>query len=102
MKPNWKKCAKTAYQKGIRAGDGWVPARDPPPKSKKYICVVCRVLGGIILPRIEVLRYYKMLKHWEGNIDGSFVLYWKDFPKVPEINPDDIAQLIDLEHVEYD
>ena len=94
MKPNWKECAKKAYRKGIRASEGWVPARDPPPESKDYECVVCRVAGGGVFTFVEKLRYYKALGHWGSVRDGAFVLYWKELPKIPEIKPEDVAQLI--------
>lgn len=101
MKPNWKKCAKRAYEAkksehmsgyeegymdGVRHSSEWIPAlEDRPKRQDRYICL-CLLQndhGGTGITRC--MAEYRPGTGWL-NVPGNMpVAFWMEAPPVPKI-----------------
>lgn len=107
-KMNWKAYAKQAYQRGYERGrlmrDGWIPARDPPGKTKEYECVVISIQNGRLVANVAVLRYSAGLmgsgwRNYETFDDYPAVLFWREMPQLPELTYENLKESGFLEGV---
>ena len=87
MKPNWKACAKRAFERGREQGrrdvGDWIPSRDPPKKPGTYECVVVRIIRGKIEQRAS--HEYFDGDRW-SILAGDMVTHWKCITEFPPID----------------
>lgn len=96
MKPNWKKLAKEAYEKGYRDGVKhaleWTPASSPPKESGEYIVLRVNLDKGIVDPEIGRTTWdYKAGENgstgtWNEKwmMGNQLVTHWRELPPMPE------------------
>lgn len=90
MTPNWKQCAKHAFNLGResarREQAEWIPARDPPESPGRVFVITRSILGdGEITDRVEPAVFDG---HFITMYERSAVLFWTPIPEAPPgVNP---------------
>ena len=92
MRPNWKKIAKEAYEKGyadgVRHSLEWTPASDPPKKDGEYLVLRANLDHGINNPEIRRTTWEYQAGGAEWNekwmMGKQLVTHWRELPPIPD------------------
>lgn len=98
MKPNWKKFAKQAFERGRMSGyeagcrdsqertvleSEWRPKNDPPKESGVYMCRMIKEQNGRIVNILETVQY--SLRSGFENPWGYIITHWLKAPEPPMV-----------------